>query len=173
VPARPRPEAACWVDRVAAWLPKGCAQSKLGAWTAHPHTCASPAMEHVPACCTGVRGKGITLKLKRRQEGAPTPWKCLGHGPCDNLSRSVTLGAFTALVRVCACACMCVCASQSQDFDIHVQAWLFGFHYFVQVHGCSRQMRCTEIFDCLGACARVMEGGMHVQTWLFAFRFAV
>lgn len=43
----------------------------------------------------GVRGKSITLKLKRRQAGAPAPWKMLGHGPCDNLSRSVTLGAFT------------------------------------------------------------------------------
>lgn len=38
----------------------------------------------------------MTLKLKRRQAGAPAPWKVLGHGPCDNLSRSVTLGRPTA-----------------------------------------------------------------------------
>ncbi|KAL6765308.1 hypothetical protein V8C86DRAFT_2430773 [Haematococcus lacustris] len=66
----------------------------------------------------GVQGKTVTLKtwalkhiqlaasvgavrldsvmIKRRQQGAPTPWKALGHGPCDNLSRSVTLARFTA-----------------------------------------------------------------------------
>jgi hypothetical protein len=29
----------------------------------------------------------VTLKLKRRQEGAPEPAKFMGHGACDNLSR--------------------------------------------------------------------------------------
>lgn len=38
----------------------------------------------------------MTLKLKRRQAGAPEPHKFLGHGHCDNLSRSATLGRATA-----------------------------------------------------------------------------
>lgn len=42
----------------------------------------------------GVKGKHLTLKVKRRQEGAPQPAKFMGHGPCDNLSRSVTLSSF-------------------------------------------------------------------------------
>jgi DNA repair protein REV1 len=42
------------------------------------------------------RGRTITLKLKRRQMNAPEPLKHLGHGPCDNLSRSVTLGSFVS-----------------------------------------------------------------------------
>uniref|UniRef100_A0A383W0I0 DNA polymerase kappa n=1 Tax=Tetradesmus obliquus TaxID=3088 RepID=A0A383W0I0_TETOB len=42
----------------------------------------------------GTRARTITLKLKRRQTNAPEPVKFLGHGACDNLSRSVTLGAF-------------------------------------------------------------------------------
>jgi hypothetical protein len=33
------------------------------------------------------RAKTITLKLKRKQQGAPEPAKFLGHGACDNLSR--------------------------------------------------------------------------------------
>lgn len=41
-----------------------------------------------------VRGKAITLKIKRRKQGAPNAAKFLGHGPCDNLSRSVTTHAF-------------------------------------------------------------------------------
>lgn len=52
-------------------------------------------MPPLPTHVAGVKAKAITLKVKRRQEGAPAPWKHLGHGPCDNLSRSVTLGHFT------------------------------------------------------------------------------
>lgn len=37
-----------------------------------------------------VRGRTLTLKVKRRQAGAPEPRKFLGHGFCDSLSRSVT-----------------------------------------------------------------------------------
>lgn len=48
----------------------------------------------------GVRGRLITLKLKVRQEGAPAPAKFLGHGHCDNVSRSVTLGSFTSAAQV-------------------------------------------------------------------------
>ncbi|KAK9810528.1 hypothetical protein WJX72_012236 [[Myrmecia] bisecta] len=44
----------------------------------------------------GVRGRSITLKLKRRKAGAPEPIKFMGHGVCDNLSRSVTLSRFTS-----------------------------------------------------------------------------
>ena len=43
----------------------------------------------------GVKGKSISLKLKRRKSDAPEPYKFLGHGPCDNVSRSVTLNRFT------------------------------------------------------------------------------
>lgn len=42
-----------------------------------------------------VKGKCISLKLKRRKGNAPEPIKFLGHGPCDNVSRSVTLNRFT------------------------------------------------------------------------------
>ncbi|KXZ53208.1 hypothetical protein GPECTOR_7g1101 [Gonium pectorale] len=44
----------------------------------------------------GVKGRSLTLKVKRRQAGAPQPAKFMGHGACDNISRSVTLGRFTA-----------------------------------------------------------------------------
>lgn len=33
------------------------------------------------------RARSITLKLKRKQQGAPEPAKFLGHGACDNMSR--------------------------------------------------------------------------------------
>ncbi|XP_032223436.2 DNA repair protein REV1 isoform X2 [Nematostella vectensis] len=39
----------------------------------------------------GLKGRCITLKLKVRQEGAPMPRKFMGHGICDNVSRSATL----------------------------------------------------------------------------------
>lgn len=42
----------------------------------------------------GVKGRSVTLKIKRRKEGAPEPSKFMGHGICDNLSRSLTLGRF-------------------------------------------------------------------------------
>ena len=42
-----------------------------------------------------VKGKCISLKLKRRKGNAPEPIKFLGHGPCDNVSRSVTVNRFT------------------------------------------------------------------------------
>ncbi|GIL73675.1 hypothetical protein Vretimale_5440, partial [Volvox reticuliferus] len=43
----------------------------------------------------GVRGRSLILKVKRRQAGAPQPAKFMGHGACDNISRSVTLSRFT------------------------------------------------------------------------------
>ena len=43
----------------------------------------------------GVKGRAISLKMKRRKSNAPEPIKFLGHGPCDNLSRSITLSRFT------------------------------------------------------------------------------
>lgn len=42
----------------------------------------------------GTKGRTVTLKVKRRQSGAPEPVKFLGMGICDNLSRSVTLARF-------------------------------------------------------------------------------
>ena len=43
----------------------------------------------------GVKGRTISLKLKRRKTNAPEPPKFMGHGDCDNMSRSVTLSRFT------------------------------------------------------------------------------
>lgn len=63
----------------------------------HSHTLASnncvfPAQElcgevSSRLCAASARAKTITLKLKRKQQGAPEPAKFLGHGACDNLSR--------------------------------------------------------------------------------------
>eukprot|EP00611_Tribonema_gayanum_P019309 TRINITY_DN3321_c3_g1_i2.p1 TRINITY_DN3321_c3_g1~~TRINITY_DN3321_c3_g1_i2.p1 ORF type:complete len:949 (+),score=282.51 TRINITY_DN3321_c3_g1_i2:429-2849(+) len=41
----------------------------------------------------GCKGRTITLSLKRQRQGAPEPAKHLGHGICDNFSRSTTLAA--------------------------------------------------------------------------------
>ncbi|OAE22001.1 hypothetical protein AXG93_4804s1060 [Marchantia polymorpha subsp. ruderalis] len=40
----------------------------------------------------GSCGRTITLKIKKRREGAGEPAKYLGHGICDSLSRSETVG---------------------------------------------------------------------------------
>lgn len=42
-----------------------------------------------------MRGRTISLKLKRRKTNAPDPPKFMGHGDCDNMSRSITLSRFT------------------------------------------------------------------------------
>ncbi|KAL3677374.1 hypothetical protein R1sor_027322 [Riccia sorocarpa] len=44
----------------------------------------------------GTCGRTITLKIKKRKENAGEPPKYLGHGLCDNLSRSETLGFSTS-----------------------------------------------------------------------------
>lgn len=49
---------------------------------------------HVCAAA-GVKGRTVSLKLKRRKTNAPDPPKFMGHGDCDNMSRSVTLSRFT------------------------------------------------------------------------------
>lgn len=49
----------------------------------------------VLATRAAVRGRGITLKVKCRQAGAPEPLKFMGHGPCDNISRTITTASFT------------------------------------------------------------------------------
>ncbi|KAL2609061.1 hypothetical protein R1flu_027634 [Riccia fluitans] len=41
-------------------------------------------------------GRTITLKIKKRKENAGEPFKYLGHGICDSLSRSETLGYSTS-----------------------------------------------------------------------------
>lgn len=43
----------------------------------------------------GVKGRTISLKIKRRKTNAPDPPKFMGHGDCDNMSRSITLSRFT------------------------------------------------------------------------------
>ena len=43
----------------------------------------------------GVKGRTVSLKIKRRKTNAPDPPKFMGHGDCDNMSRSVTLSRFT------------------------------------------------------------------------------
>lgn len=40
---------------------------------------------------TGLRGRCLTLKIKKRREGEGEPMKFLGCGICDNLSRSLTV----------------------------------------------------------------------------------
>lgn len=40
----------------------------------------------------GVRGRLLTLKVKKKKSGAKPPPKFLGHGSCHNLSKSVDLG---------------------------------------------------------------------------------
>lgn len=56
--------------------------------------CAGEVCKRLAAA--GVQGRTLTLKLKRRKAGAPEPPKFMGHGSCDNLSRSLTLPHFTA-----------------------------------------------------------------------------
>lgn len=67
-------------------------------------TCEADAEKFLDELCqevsnrlkaAGVKGKAITLKVKRRQAGAPEPVKFLGCGACDSLSRSTTVGHFT------------------------------------------------------------------------------
>lgn len=41
------------------------------------------------------RGRCITLKMKVRKAGAPTPRKFMGHGICDNIARSCTIPSVT------------------------------------------------------------------------------
>ena len=47
-----------------------------------------------PLLLLAMQGRSITMKIKRRKEGAPEPSKFLGHGICDSLSRSLTLSRF-------------------------------------------------------------------------------
>ena len=47
------------------------------------------------AAAAGVKGRTISLKIKRRKTNAPDPPKFMGHGDCDNMSRSITLSRFT------------------------------------------------------------------------------
>ena len=42
-----------------------------------------------------IKGKAIVLKVKKRKEGAPEAAKYLGHGICDNFSKSCTVPYFT------------------------------------------------------------------------------
>lgn len=43
----------------------------------------------------GVKGRTVTLKLKRKKPGAVEPAKFLGHGECDSFSKSASLARFT------------------------------------------------------------------------------
>ncbi|RKP37076.1 hypothetical protein BJ085DRAFT_4843, partial [Dimargaris cristalligena] len=60
---------------------------------------------HTRMATASVRGKSVTLRLKRRQEGAGEARKHLGHGLCDNFSKSATLPQLTreadALYQTC------------------------------------------------------------------------
>ena len=69
----------------------GSASSEMGCrWLQRLH-CADPATAagevHRRMRAAGVAARTVTLKLKRRKEGAPEPPKFLGHGSCDNMSR--------------------------------------------------------------------------------------
>ena len=43
----------------------------------------------------GVKGRTVTLKIMRRKANAPEPPKFMGHGSCDNFTRSKTLARYT------------------------------------------------------------------------------
>lgn len=76
-----------------------------------------------------MRGKTVTLKIKRRKQGAPSAAKFLGHGPCDNLSRSVTAHVFVSQgVEIGRCACALLKAmklppDQIRGVGIAVRQW--------------------------------------------------
>jgi len=52
-----------------------------------------------------MKGRCITLKMKVRRPGAPTPRKFMGHGICDNVARSCTLPTVTDEAQVIAKQC--------------------------------------------------------------------
>eukprot|EP00892_Ulva_mutabilis_P005096 jgi/Ulvmu1/2959/UM149_0042.1 len=63
--------------------------------TAFLHELSKEVARRLDLC--GARGRAVTLKLKRRKANAPVdPPKFLGHGLCDNFSKSVSLGAAVA-----------------------------------------------------------------------------
>jgi len=43
----------------------------------------------------GVKGRKLSLKLKKRKAGAPEPTKVGNPGPVDNISKSMPLGCYT------------------------------------------------------------------------------
>ena len=48
-----------------------------------------------PSAAVGVKGRTVTLKIMRRKANAPEPPKFMGHGSCDNFTRSKTLARYT------------------------------------------------------------------------------
>ena len=54
--------------------------------------------DYVSEQLTGLQlsARALGITVKRRQSGATQPYKRLGHGPCDNFSRSAALSAPTA-----------------------------------------------------------------------------
>ena len=43
----------------------------------------------------GLLAGALAIKIKRRKKNAPAPGKMLGHGPCDNFSKTTNLGVAT------------------------------------------------------------------------------
>jgi len=84
-------------------LPVSCLDQTASAFLESPASQGQPSWFHAASDMTvlfcsaaaGVRGRSISLKLKRRKTNAPDPPKFMGHGDCDNMSRSVTLSRFT------------------------------------------------------------------------------
>lgn len=63
--------------------------------TAFLHELSKEVAKRLSLC--GARGRTVTLKLKRRKANAPVdPPKFLGHGLCDNFSKSMSLGSAVA-----------------------------------------------------------------------------
>ena len=44
----------------------------------------------------GLLAGALAIKIKRRKKNATTPYKMLGHGPCDNFSKTTNLGVATS-----------------------------------------------------------------------------
>lgn len=48
----------------------------------------------------GFVASALSIKIKRKKKDAKTPYKMLGHGPCDNFTKSTSLGVATSDAKV-------------------------------------------------------------------------
>lgn len=64
-------------------------------WLMVPVPAGSLTMLSSNLTAVGVKGRTVTLKIMRRKANAPEPPKFMGHGSCDNFTRSKTLARYT------------------------------------------------------------------------------
>lgn len=110
------------------------------------------------SAAAGVRGRTVSLKLKRRKTGAPDPPKFMGHGDCDNMSRSVTLSRFAdaaselgsqgkALLRA-----LRIDPTQIRGIGLNVSSFALFLHL-----GCSLRYSCiTVLTRCMLSCVMLV-----------------